>query len=247
MTKQRKWFWTGIGGATLTVVVVLAALLLKHEPGFYRQSLRGHGEEGKDLSKNFIGKMAALITCMMDGKGDWEFSLTQDEINSYFEEGFISLGESEALRKHGIHEPRLVCEDNKLRLAFRYGSGLLATVVSYDLRIWLVPRECNTVAIEILGKRAGAIPLSTQSLLDGISDVVRTKGIDVTWYRHDNNPVAIVRFQGERPNRTGRLLRLAVCYGSVEVAGRSGEDPAQPPARPGGEAAPPLSTPTTKD
>lgn len=222
MSRKRKLWWLGMAGL---VVVTLAAggfVLLKHEPRFYRQCLTQTKDDSKELSKEFVGQMATLLTCLLDGKGPWNFTFTQDQLNSYFVEDFIGLGEAAALRKHGIHEPRLVFEDKKLRLAFRYGSGPLATVVSYDLRIWVAPKEVNVLAVEILAKRVGAIPITSQSLLEEISEVVRGKGIDVTWYRRDSNPVALIRFQGDRPRGNSQLLQLSIRPGSLFVAGRSG-------------------------
>ena len=220
MTKQRKWFWTAATGLAFLGVILAAVVLLKHEPRFYRDSLNVQVLDSKEQSKEFVGQMAMLVNYMLETKGEWDFHFTQEQINSFFSEDFINLGEAENLRKHGIHQPRLVMEDDKVRLAFRYGSGPLATVISYDLRIWLAPKEVNVMAIEILAKRAGAVPVTSQSLLDGISDVVRTKGIEITWYRHDSNPVALVRFLSDRPNRS-QLLRLAVKAGSLIIAGRS--------------------------
>lgn len=224
MTRQQKWFWGSVSLLTLAVVVSGGLVLLKHEPSFYRAALTAKGNGAKEHSQKFLGQLANLVTSFKEGKGDWGYMVTQEQINSFFEEDFISLGEAESLRKHDIHEPRLVLEDNKLRLAFRYGSGFLATVISYDLKVWLVPKEVNTIAVEILAKRVGAVPVSSQGLLDGISDVVRTQGVEVTWYRHDNNPVAIVRFLSDRSNRSGQLLRLTVDAGGIAIAGRSGSD-----------------------
>ena len=224
MTKRQKWYWGSGSLLALALVVIGAAVLLKHEPSFYRQALAAKGTGSKELSQRFLGQSISLGTAFKEGKGPWDYTFTQEQINSFFEEDFISLGEAEALRKHDVYEPRLVLEDNKLRVAFRYGSGFMATVISYDLKVWLVPKEVNTIAIEILAKRVGAIPVSSQGLLDGISDVVRTQGVEVAWYRHDNNPVAIVRFAPDRSNRTGQLLRLTVDARGIAIAGRSGGD-----------------------
>src|ERR1043165_8176335 len=128
MTTRQKWYWGSVSLLTLALVVSGAIVLLKHEPSFYRGALTPRGNRAKEDSQKFVGQVANLITSFKEGKGDWGCNLTEQEINSFFEEDFIALGEAEALRKHDIHEPRLVLEDNKLRVAFRYGSGFLDVV-----------------------------------------------------------------------------------------------------------------------
>jgi hypothetical protein len=45
----------------------------------------------------------------------------------------------------------------------------------------------------------------------------------VNWYRHDGNPVALVRFQPDRPNPSVVLQRLELQDGRIVVEGKSTE------------------------
>src|SRR6266446_476164 len=151
MKIKRPIILLSIGIALLTGIgLTVLALVLKHEPGFYRRAAVPTGPERKQLSTACLGRFTELIGCLKDGSGDWEIKISQGQFNSYFDEDFIRLGDADALRRNGISEPRLAVEGDRIRLGFRYGSGLWSTVVSYDLRIWLAPRDVNVVAVEIL-------------------------------------------------------------------------------------------------
>ena len=123
-------------------------------------------------------------------------------------------------------------DDNRLRLAFRYGSGFWSTIVSYDLRLWLVPREPNTIAVQILSRRLGALPLSPAALVGELTELARRNNFNVetTVYRHEGCPVVLLRhqFDGQRPNTS--LHCLHVHPASLTIAGGS-SDP-EPPAPP---------------
>lgn len=221
MTKRKKR-WAYLGGGVLVALLLLGglALVLKHQPGFYRRSAVAVGKERKDLSTAFLGRFTHLINCIVDGgKDEWEVTFSEAQFNSYFEEDFVRLGDAAALKKHGIHQPRLVFEHDRIRLAFRVGSGLWSTVVSYDLRVWLAPKEINVLAVEICGRQAGALPLSTNSLHQEMGEIAQRHNVKMDWYRHHGNPVAVIRFQTER--RHTQLRRIDVRHGSITISGAS--------------------------
>lgn len=195
--------------------------LLKHEPGFYRRAAVPPGQERKTLSAACLGRFTQLLNCLNDGYGKWDIKMSQGQLNSFFDEDYVRLGLAKDFAKHGISEPRVLLEEDRLRLGFRFGTGLWSTVVSYDLRLWLAPRDVNVVAIEILGRKAGALPLTTQALLKEITEVAKRRNIDVSWYRHEGNPVALVRFQADRPRPTFQLQRLDLRSGFFNIGGVS--------------------------
>ena len=119
----------------------------------------------------------------------------------------------------------------RMRLAFRYRSRLICTVVSLDLRIWLPKGESNVVAIQLEGLRAGALPFKAQWLLEQISEVGRQNGIEVNWYRHDGHPVALLRFQADHPRPTLQLKAVQLEEGRITIRGRSGDARAALPFR----------------
>jgi hypothetical protein len=120
-----------------------------------------------------------------------------------------------------------------MRVAFRYGSGFWSTVLTYELRVWLVPTEVNTLAVEIVQRKAGGLPIAAQSLLSDFKELARAKNLDVTWYRQEGNPVAIIRLPTNRARPNAQLLRFDVVDGQLTIVGQSFEPTAQatPPAR----------------
>src|SRR5262249_15115867 len=95
-------------------------------------------------------------------------------------------------------------------------------IVSIDLHAWLT-REPNVVALEIEGLRAGSLPIGAQSLLESVAEAARPHDIEISWFRHNGNPVAVVRFQATKTQPTVRLERLELHQGIIVIGGRSFE------------------------
>ncbi len=211
---------TGGTGGTL-------ALLVRHEPEFYRKAAVAPGEDRKKLSKNFqtqFGYMMTYIINYEDKKWDAEF--TEEQINSYLEEDFLRSGITGKSFPEGISEPRVAIEDGKFRLAFRYGKPPWSTVVSFDVRCWLAAKEPNVVALRLEGRSAGLLPFSAQSILDSFFDTLRRQDVEVTWYRHEGKPVALLRFQPGRKTATVQLRQLKLVPGRIVIGmGVSGGRP----------------------
>jgi hypothetical protein len=55
---------------------------------------------------------------------------------------------------------------DRVRLAFRYGAEWWNTVITIDLRLWLVKSEANVVAMELVGY-AGSLPISRSRCWNG--------------------------------------------------------------------------------
>jgi hypothetical protein len=222
---SRKSFVLGIallvllGGGAAAVL----ALLVLHEPEFYPKVALPPGKERQQHSQEFQAKFMNLVNGMKDDRV-WQEKFTQAQINSYLEEDFIRSGFSEQFLPQGISDPRISITPEKIRLAFRYGTeAWCSTVVTIDFRVWLCPREANVVALELQGLHAGSLPITAQSLLERVSEVARRQDIEVTWYRLNGNPVALLRFQATQPRPTVRLERLELSEGQLVIGGRSAE------------------------
>jgi hypothetical protein len=114
-----------------------------------------------------------------------------------------------------------VLQQDKIRLAFRYGTPPWSTVISIDFRVWLAPKECNVVVLELQSLHAGSLPISAQSLLEQLSEIIRKRNVDVTWYRHNGNPAAVLRFLTDQPRATVQLRQLELGNGMLRLAGQS--------------------------
>jgi hypothetical protein len=222
---SRKSFLLGLtllvllGGTAAGVV----ALLVLHEPEFYPKLALPPGQERQQHSQEFQAKCVNLYNGMINDRV-WQEKFTEAQINSFFDEDFIRSGIEERFLPEGISNPRVSIGPEKIRLAFRYGTeAWCSTVVTIDFRVWLCPREANVVALELQGLRAGSLPITAQSLLERVSEVARRQDIEVTWYRLNGNPVALLRFQATQPRPTVRLERLELSEGQLVIGGRSAE------------------------
>jgi hypothetical protein len=208
-----------------------AAVSLKHEPDFYSRAAVPTGPKRYETSNEFVTRDLFPFIASFDGGGGhskWRFTFTQEQINSFFEEDFVRWGDAKTLRDAGILQPRVEFLKDEIRVGFRYGDGPLSTVLSYDLKVWLVKGETNVLAVEILRRRAGALPIPTQQLFKELTELGQRHNIEIEWYRHEGNPVAIIRFQSDRPRHIAQLLKIDVAPGSLSFQGVT-HDPVQTP------------------
>ena len=219
---SRKSVLLGTGILLLFAGTCAAALLLllRHEPSFYRRAAVPPGPERQALSKEFYGDAGTfLLNIKKDPR--WDDSFSDVQINSYLEEDFVtSQVKSLTLPEH-ITDPRVLFESERIRLGFRYHVGRFSTVVSIDMRVWLAKAESNVVALEIQGMRAGALPVSAQSILERLSDAAESNNVKLSWYRHNGNPVAVLRFQSEDSRTTIVLENLDLQDGKIYIRGQS--------------------------
>ncbi|HEV3117039.1 MAG TPA: hypothetical protein VGY58_08310 [Gemmataceae bacterium] len=200
--------------------------LVRHEPDFYVRCKVPPGEQRKDLSAAFISECANLFNDWYKNK-PWEGRFKEDEINSYFAEDLVSKHSVESPFPEGVSEPRVCLEQGRIRLGFRYGKGWKSTVVSIDMRVWLIAKESNVVALEFEKIRAGLMPISAQSLLDRAADYAHQRDIEAMWYRHNGRPVLVLRFEADKNNPLFQIRELDPRPGLLRIAGRSSDGAAQ--------------------
>ena len=218
----------------LAVLIVLGALaaivgglglMVKQEPGFYA----GGGGPGDGVVASAVLTRFGDLKNDVRSKQEWGASFSGSELNAFLRE-HLDDGEGLAgLLPEGLHAPRVAIDGDRIQIAGRIGEGFWSTVVSIELRAWLVKDQVNTVAVELVGMRAGALPVSTQSWLDRISEAAQDSNVDVTWYRHDGHPVGLFRFYADQPRPATQIRTVMVADGKVTVAGRSLMDSVAPP------------------
>jgi hypothetical protein len=220
---RRKSIFLAAGIVLLTVAAILTtlALLARHEPRFWREAAVAPGKVRQDQSKAFVKQFVYMVNAILDRHPKWQVIFSEAQINSFFEEDFLSPGYADKLLPPDVKTPRVVLQQDKIRLAFRYGNPPWSTVISIDFRVWLAPKECNVVVLELQSLHAGSLPISAQSLLEQLSEILRRRNIDVTWYRHNGNPAAVLRFQTDQPRPTVQLLQLKLDNGMLRLAGQS--------------------------
>jgi hypothetical protein len=186
------------------------------------------GPDRAALSQQAMAHYSSIGSLLDDP--NWEVSFSAEQINAFFQEHYYQVGGDDNLPE-GFHAPRVKIEDGRMRVGVRYGSGATATVLSLEIKIWKVADEMNTLAMEIVSLQAGSLPLSTGTLLDYISEAARRENIDISWYRQEGHPVAVMRFQADLSRPTFQFDRVELKDGKLTVRGRSTDPFAPPPPR----------------
>ena len=192
---------------------------LKTVPAFYHDAQEG-------LACDPMAA-AAVVTRFGDLKNDirskteWGATFTDAELNAFLQVHLGQEGGFASVVPRGFHAPRLRILGDRIFLAARYGSGFWSTVLSMEMKLWLVKDHTNLVALELCGVRAGILPVGTQSILDRISEASRESNIVITWYRHNGNAVGLCHFYADQPRPTTQIARFVAADGKLTIAGRS--------------------------
>jgi hypothetical protein len=213
------------------VVTALGWMVLR-EPRWYKETAIASGPEREMLSRETLtGWFSILDTFAKESQ--WGAEFTAPQLNAYFQQDFLNMGGDDNLPP-GFSSPRVKIEDGRIHVGVQYQNGFAKTTLSVELKVWLVASETNLLALEIVSLRAGSLPLSPATLLDYISEAARAQNIEVTWYRKDGHPVAIMRFQAELTVPTFQFVEVSLTEGKLRIQGRStyGAAPdATPPAK----------------
>jgi hypothetical protein len=220
MRRKRLIISVGLVVAFVALVLIGLGLMVKRVPGFYEQAEMPSGERRTELSREAYARWFQGARDLETREPVWEMSFSAEQMNAYFQEDYFLHGGDDNLPE-GFSAPRVKIEDGKMRLGIRYGSGVTSTVLSLEVKLWLVENEINVLAMEIVSLQAGSLPLSTGTLLDYISEAARRENIDITWYRHEGHPAAIMRFQADLTRPTFQFDRVELKDGRLTIAGRS--------------------------
>jgi hypothetical protein len=204
------------------VVALVVLLLIRYEPQHYAHAPLSLGDRSTKCSREFFTEALDLHNAV-EAEREWYGRFTDEQINSFLKEDFIKMGLAEQYLPDGVSDPRIVFEPDRIHLAFRLRNGLLCTVISMNMKVWLTESEPNVVAVQLEGFRAGVLPISAQWLLEQLSEMGRQKGIEVNWYRHEGRPVALLRFQADQPHPTLQLQAVKIEQGALIIQGRSNE------------------------
>jgi hypothetical protein len=206
----------------MVAVAGIGSLCVFRVPTTYAGMVTPTGPDRRKLSGEFMSGVNEMMeTIRTNGDSRWQETFSADQMNSYFEEDFLRATPFRLPER--VHSPRVHIDSEHFTLAFQYGRGFWSTVVTIDTKVWLVAGERNVVAIEFEGVHAGAVPISLQSFLEEIAEDARQLSIEVTWYRHGSNPVALLRFQADRENPTVVIQKLELQDGKLVLAGKSNE------------------------
>lgn len=218
--RRRSWVW-----AILLFVAVVAAVggvfvaLLKQEPAFYTRAevaapRPDDPRRASDLQTRVSELQAEVFT-----EEKWGMQFTQDDVNAFFRQDPANNNLVEPLL--GLTAPRVEFSGDRIRFAARSGSGFWSTVVSVELRAWLIADEPNLFAVEVVSLKAGAVPLPERLVMDRVTAFGADNKATVTWFRSNGRPVAVVRWLSNLSRPTTLLQTVSVADGSVSVGGRN--------------------------
>jgi hypothetical protein len=224
MSRKTILLAAGIALGVLLVVGAVLAVLVKHEPRFYGRASLSPGPARVLSAQTFALDVNNLRETLKVHTPRWWATFTEAQINSFFQEAlapgttktefsFLDFFLTEA------SSPCVSIEADRIRLAFRYGEEPWSSVISIDVRAWLAKNEPNVVCLELQGLHAGALPLSTQSILDRITGACQRNHIGVKWYRRNGNPVALLHFQSDGPRPSVQLSKLELRQGMLVISG----------------------------
>ena len=206
--------------------------LARRAPGFYDRVALPEGPERVAKSQEFTTELVELIANIASEK-EWYAHFNQDSVNAYLQEGKLRTGLQGDLLPEIADDPRVEILPDRIRVGVRYGKGPWSTIVSMESRFWLADDEPNTVVVQFLGMRVGTLPIHAQHLLEQVADSLRQSGVEVSWFRYQGFPTAVLRFGADQARADYQIVDLGIENGKIHVRGKSA-DPEPAPLLEGG-------------
>jgi len=214
----------------LVMVLVVSGVLLKYEPGVYRQLAvsrgtlagagvpPGGGEDVEALSRRAVTKAAAWHASI-SRPGGWETALTSDEVNAWLA---IDLPQNHSSwLPSGVTQPRIAFQPQHAVLGARVGFGPFTAVAALDFEILL--RDVNHLAVVLEQARLGAIPLPRAPILRELSRRISKLGMVTDLRRLDGRLVLMVYIPSthDAGSTSYWLESLAIGAGELLIAGET--------------------------
>src|SRR5258708_8270626 len=112
MRRRRLLISVGIVLGFMALVLIGLAAMARSDPGFYHQGEMGPGAERTVLSNEAFAQYWQISSQLDDPA--WTLSLSADQINAFFQEGYYQVGGDDNLWDE-FHAPRVRIEDGKMR------------------------------------------------------------------------------------------------------------------------------------
>lgn len=222
--RKSKRGWVLLGSLAMLVIAVPAILWagLSYQPDFYRDLTEKPSEQRLEKAEKFVAQSLRLRNDIVN-EPRWEAVFTDEEVNAWLAEDLVTHFADQI--PPGVHDPRVVFEDDRLTLAFRMEEGAFQSVVWVVIGV-AVPKP-NELALSIEKIRAGVLPVPAEQILDEISEFARTRGIDVVWTREQGLPVATIRYTPDTKRSDVILELVELRQGQIRLWGKSQRDRGQ--------------------
>lgn len=211
---------------TLTILVMSVALigliaigLLRYQSHWYQNAWLKPGPERQQQAQDCLRAFSDLYSQITNDR-DWTCQFNDSQLNAFFEDGLKQSG-MQVIIPDDMRDLRFSFEQDRVRMAFRYGIGLFSTVIQINLRIWKASQEPNVLVLELEGLYAGALPFAGRSILEKLSEIGRQNGIGVSWFRNQKtgHAVAVLRFQDNLPRPNLEIDAIHVARGVMGMSG----------------------------
>src|SRR5262249_30940732 len=150
----------------------------------------------------------------------WEAVFTDEEVNAWLAGDLVTHFADQLPPE--VHEPRVKFELDRVTIAFELDRGPVRSV------IWVVARpnvpDPNVLELTFEKIRAGVLPVPPDQVLDRIVGVAQSHGLDVTWKRDGDLPVATIRYAPHAARDDVKLERVQIRKGEIRLNGRSDRD-----------------------
>ncbi len=239
MSRRSLCFAVGILACVVCAVLGIVVALVRQTPDWYAKAVIPPGEERTQLSKE-AEKARADLKGLIENEHEWGAKFKAEQLNAYLEEGLFEEAGTDVLGKE-ISDPRIAFEADRVRFGFRYGKGIRSTVISMVLKVWVPKEDSSALVLELESLQAGLLPVSAQSVLEEIARVLREKEVEISWYRLNGHPTAVVRFQTDQQHSAIQLTAIQAKDGQLVIQGRTNGNESPAPAV--GPAALPVSVP----
>ncbi len=216
-SNRRRWFL--YGGAAMLVVAGVPILLwasLTHKPSFYQKLVDQPKAEVEEEAKEFVSHSLQLRNDIVN-EPTWEAVFTDREVNAWLAEDLVNHFADQLPPE--VHEPRLAFESDRVTLAFGLDTGPIRSV------IWVVARaripEDNVISLTLEKIHAGALPVPPDRIVNTLTTQAKKNGLDVTWTKDGDLPVATIRYRADRARNDIVLERVSLREGQIRLSGRS--------------------------
>ncbi len=218
------------GGMALLVLAAVPLALwasLTHTPDFYRPLVVVAGPEAEREAKAFVQQSLQLRNDIAN-EPTWEAVFNQNEVNAWLAEDLVKHFADQLPPE--VHDPRIVFESDRVILAFGLDQGPIRSVV------WVVARpnvpEDNVISLTLEKIRAGALPVPPERIIETLTQQARKNGLDITWSKDGDLPMATVRYKMSRNRADVVLERIRIREGQIKLSGRSTRATASLPGLP---------------
>jgi hypothetical protein len=209
-----------IGVAIVGIVLAVLRHALHEVPDFYSQAVAipttTQQAAGQELERNVLA-----LHNTAHATSAWSALFTDDQINGWLAADLPQ--KFPQLLPPEIQAPRVAFSPHRMQLACRFIGRRWTSVVSVSLDVQLA-EEPNTLAVRILGARAGLVPLPLKQFLDQITQAAQRIDLPLHWAQVEGDPVALFTVTDLSPLDGGarpRLEHLEIRDGAIYLAGRT--------------------------